>query len=265
MVLDGLHILILAAGKGTRMQSSFPKCLHLYHGKPFLYWILQSLSDFTHISVIIQKEQESLFLHQLDLRFISIPFQYIYQSLPLRGTGHALQCWFESIQPQLHERSSVLVINGDMPNIQTSSILSFLRDIDRQIKSNSIQMAIVAGIRENPFSRKGYGRIFVEEIESRIYILEEKDCSDQQLQSLSLCNLGLYWFSCQYLKENLSKLTLSPSQQELYITQLTEWVPLSRIFVHVVQSSNLRFFEGINTIKELENLEKDISIRNHLE
>jgi len=125
-----MDIVILCAGQGTRMNSSVPKALTLFQGKPFIDHIVSKCQSLTfhHLYIILQSKEKDHFEHLLH------PYQvrYIYQDQAL-GTGHALQCLFQQVSYS-DISDSLLILNGDMPNIyipmiqeminQTSNVLA---------------------------------------------------------------------------------------------------------------------------------------------
>lgn len=226
-----MDILILCAGNGKRMNSSIPKVLHLFHHKEFIIHILekcQSLS-FHKIYIIIQSKFLSLFQSKLS----NYTIQYIFQDEPL-GTGHALQCFMN--QEKIHN-DNLLILNGDMPNLNINIINKFILS-----KSN-----IIVSHLKNP---KGYGRI--KKKNHQIKIIEDKDNNEIN----HLCNLGIYYFSIEFIKENINKLTNFNLQNEYYITQLFDFLNPCQLFE--IDEMNQKYFLGVNTIQELYDLEKMI-------
>jgi len=199
---NNISIIILAAGKGTRMKSSLPKVLHKISGKEMLYYSIkeaQKLSDDIHVVLyhqadLVQKEMEKYFS---DINFTIQD----HENYP--GTGGA-------VMGMDLKYDKTLVLNGDMPLIQKSELENFLSD------DNS---AIVMSVLELD-NANGYGRVIIED-NSVVKIVEQKDCNETELK-VNIANAGIYCFDTKFLDENLPKLSNDNAQAEYYITDLVE-------------------------------------------
>lgn len=244
-----MWILILAAGNGSRMKSDLPKCLHTLHHQSFILRLMNTIHKMTtmieSIVILIQERHHSLFQKELDKGSFSIPYTFLYQDFPMKGTGHALQCF---IHKSTDLPSSLIVLNGDMPNLHPKEIDIFLSKIEMDK-----QMAFIVGMSSE---LKGYGRIIMDTMKDRIIIREEKDCTEEEKQTYLFCNLGVYWFSSHYLEKHIDLLEDQNAASEFYITQLTQWLPISNIFVHMIEPSKLFYYQGINTQEELKRLQR---------
>lgn len=233
-----MYVIILAAGNGTRMKSSLPKCLSLFKNKSFIFNICNTLSfipSIEKIFIIIQSKFFSLFFNDLK-SFSNIDF--IFQDEP-KGTGHAL-----FLCSHLFDKSSFLVLNGDMPAISLSIINSFLSSIP-----NHSQIALLSSYLSNPV---GYGRIIISN--NDIFIKEEKDCSILE-SNTKLCNLGIYWFQSFFLNKYISLLDNNNIQNEYYITQLVSFIDKSFIHIYEINSNDLKYCLGVNSPQDLIYLE----------
>jgi len=228
-----MDIVILAAGKGKRMKSSIPKVLHLFRGKEFILHLVEKCQSIEHrnVYIVIQSIYKSHF--ESILRSYSI--HYIYQDIP-QGTGHALQCFMSQIKEEMFY--DVLILNGDVPNINISIIQQFIFS-----KAN-----VLVSYLSNP---KGYGRVklHLDNYNNYVTIIEEKD----NCENISLCNLGIYRFSYNFLKNFISKLNTENNQREYYITDL--FLHLKPCHYFLVDEKDQKYFLGVNTIDELKYLE----------
>lgn len=198
-----IEVIILAAGKGTRMVSSLPKPLHPLLGKPLIAYILsavQPLSENLPVMVIghggekIQQQlaQQARFVVQKDLL----------------GTGHAVQ----QVEPILKGESGlVLVVYGDMPLVRTQTLKSL---VEAQ-QGNPGPVTILTVVEEDP---RGFGRISRDRSGRIQAIIEEADATPEQLRITEL-NAGMYCFDAEWLWDHLKNLELS-SQGEYYLTDL---------------------------------------------
>ena len=166
-----LDIVILAAGKGTRMQSSLPKVLHPIAGKPLLEHVIQTAKTLEHasINIIVGHGAERI-------KSVLPSHQYILQEQQL-GTGHAVQ----QALPYLSENSISLILYGDVPLIKTETLKRLVAAVD----ANSLGLLTVS--LDNP---QGYGRIVRDAAGKVEAIVEEKDALEDQL-SIAEVNIVL--------------------------------------------------------------------------
>lgn len=235
-----LSIVILAAGKGTRMQSQTPKVLHQICGKEMLYYsIKESLKLSDDVSVVLgYKAQE---IQEAMEQYFPNTLHFILQDLEnYPGTGGALKNYHPKYK-------KVLVLNGDMPLIQADELKHFL----------SLESDIIMSILDLP-NTKGYGRVKIQNNEV-LEIIEEKDASPEIL-SLSTLNAGVYCFRSEILETYLPKLQNHNAQKEYYLTDI---IALSRkdsksitpLFVE------LENFKGVNDKADLAHAEEIMGMR----
>ena len=199
-----LAIAVLAAGKGTRMKSDLPKVLQKLGGISLLERVLESCkglrADRRLLIVGHQLEtvQESLKSHK-DLEFVN--------QEPQNGTGHAIQ----QLLPILSNfKGELLVLNGDVPLLKTATIQKLL---DQHLKSKA-EVTLLSARFSNP---KGYGRVFANKHREVSKIIEDRDCTEEQLKN-NLTNSGIYCFDWEKLSAILPVLSNQNSQKEVYLT-----------------------------------------------
>ncbi|MCF6330448.1 MAG: bifunctional UDP-N-acetylglucosamine diphosphorylase/glucosamine-1-phosphate N-acetyltransferase GlmU [Sulfurimonas sp.] len=228
-----ISIVILAAGKGSRMKSSKAKVLHSISGKPMLYHIIKaSLEISNDISVVIAHQKE-IVQEQMNNYFNDINF--ITQDVKnFPGTGGAMK----NVDPK---NEKVLILNGDMPLIDAKSLQDFL----------TIQADIIMSIfkLQNP---DGYGRVKIEN-EQVQYIVEQKDASEDELKIQSV-NAGVYAFSKDVIKKYIPLLNNDNAQKEYYLTDIISMAKKDALSIKplVVDEEN---FKGVNSKKDLSDSE----------
>lgn len=235
-----LSIVILAAGKGTRMQSQTPKVLHKICGKEMLYYsIKESLTLSDDVSVVLgYKAQE---IQEAMEQYFPNTLHFILQDLEnYPGTGGALK----NYRPKYKK---VLVLNGDMPLIQADELKHFL----------SLNSDIIMSILDLP-NTKGYGRVKIQNNEV-LEIIEEKDAS-QEILSLSTLNAGVYCFRSEILETYLPKLQNHNAQKEYYLTDIIalskkDSKSITPLFVE------LENFKGVNDKADLAHAEEIMGMR----
>ena len=235
-----LSIVILAAGKGTRMQSQTPKVLHQICGKEMLYYsIKESLKLSDDVSVVLgYKAQE---IQEAMEQYFPNTLHFILQDLEnYPGTGGALKNYHPKYK-------KVLVLNGDMPLIQADELKHFL----------SLESDIIMSILDLP-NTKGYGRVKIQNNEV-LEIIEEKDATPEIL-SLSTLNAGVYCFRSEILETYLPKLQNHNAQKEYYLTDIIalskkDSKSITPLFVE------LENFKGVNDKADLAHAEEIMGMR----
>jgi len=226
---ENISIIILAAGKGSRMKSNTAKVLHTISGKPMLYHIIKEskkLSD--DISVVVAHQKEAV-VAAMQNYFDDINFiEQDTENYP--GTGGALM----NIAPK-HDK--VLVLNGDMPLITADALRGFLE--------------LEADIIMSVFDLKdpnGYGRVIIRNNEVE-YVVEQKDASDAELNTTTV-NAGIYAFSRVILERYIPDLENDNAQNEYYLTDIIAMAKEdeSSIVPLLVDEEH---FKGVNSKKDL--------------
>ena len=207
---SGTTVVILAAGKGTRMKSETPKCLHELCGRSMLGWVLGAAEGLSPDRIVVvvghgAAEVEAAARRELP----GVDLQFVLQE-PQLGTGHALQV----AAPALGDTDRVVVTYGDMPLLSTESMQSL---VDAQMGAGAPgAVSILTAIIDDP---TGYGRIIRREDGSFERIVEHKDASEEE-RMVNETNLGVYCFDRGTLDGDLERLDNNNAQGEYYITDL---------------------------------------------
>ncbi len=235
-----IGVLVLAAGKGTRMFSDLPKVLCPVLEEPILYYPLRALQEagFSNIGVVVGHRGE-LVADYLEKEWPGV--DVIWQREQL-GTGHAVQCareWWRRFE-------SVVVLPGDVPLLRAEVFTDWLT---REHLDERCACSLLSCILENP---AGYGRVIrnVEKGEQRISIVEEKDADDAQ-RAVAEINSGIYLFDRQALEEVIDKLKNNNAQREYYLTDAVAMLSGSggRALAHV--NDDAIELGGVNNPRQL--------------
>jgi bifunctional UDP-N-acetylglucosamine pyrophosphorylase / glucosamine-1-phosphate N-acetyltransferase len=233
-----LAVVIMAAGKGTRLKSRRPKVLHEIGGKPLLAHVISAASKIVQaadIHVVVGHEAE-----RVQAAVAGTGVNFVLQAEQL-GTGHAIQCAREAIAGY----DDVLVLSGDVPLIRPETI----ELIWRFHQSEHAAMTILTAVPGDPH---GYGRVVRSrnnpvEVEA---IVEQKELSSEQA-AIGEINSGIYAFHTRTLVEHLNQLTAGNSQGEFYLTDLALILADAGERVVAVQATDAGEVLGANTIPEL--------------
>jgi bifunctional UDP-N-acetylglucosamine pyrophosphorylase / glucosamine-1-phosphate N-acetyltransferase len=231
-----LNVAIMAGGQGKRMRSNIPKFLHKIHNKEMIVYILEAclgLQNINKIYIILNP----VIISQCNFLLELFPnkLEFVTQDIP-KGTGHAVQCLYQQVNMQeFPENSRLLILNADMPNVQTSILQDLI----------SFPTTSIMGARlDNP---KGYGRLIINGNDNKLACIEEdKDCKDP---SNNLCNMGLYCFCIKDLQQFLFQLHDNNASNEFYLTQIFDFIPETK--VSIVQNDDIKYLKGVNTPEEL--------------
>ena len=230
--MTNTSIIILAAGKGTRMKSSLPKVLHKISGFEMLYYSILEASKLSDDITVVLSHQADLVQSEMEKYFSNIKFHtQDMENFP--GTGGAVM----GITPK-HEKT--LVLNGDMPLIEASELQTLLDDA-------TLTMSVL-----ELDSADGYGRVVVEDGNVK-KIVEQKDCNEDELK-INIANAGIYCFDSKFLLDSLPKLSNDNNQAEYYITDLVEMAITQNLSVKPITVSEENF-KGVNSKFDLANAE----------
>ena len=239
-------ITILAAGKGTRMNSDIPKVLHTVKNQAMIDYVLDTAFMFNpkKIFPIVGFKKDEVIDHINDSGYLNENIlEYVEQKEQL-GTGHAVL----QLESKLANKvGHLLVLSGDVPNIQYQSLLPI---VNNHIENN-IDATIITAIVENP---KGYGRIVRNKSGKFIKMVEHKDCNDEE-KLIKEMNSGIYIFKISQLFKNLKKISSNNSSNEYYLTDVIELINKNGI-VFTKKIDNYEEVMGINNIEQLESFQK---------
>jgi bifunctional UDP-N-acetylglucosamine pyrophosphorylase / glucosamine-1-phosphate N-acetyltransferase len=234
--MPDLHVVILAAGKGTRMKSSRPKVLHRVAGRPMIARVLdaaRALSPKTTTLVaghMKEALQQALASHR-ELRYAT--------QEPQLGTGHALL----QAAPLLEGETGVLVLlSGDVPLLTHHTLARLLASHDESGAAATVLTAMV----EQPY---GYGRI-VRHDGCISRIVEERDASPAERTIMEI-NSGIFAFSIGPLFGALRSLAAGNAQGEYYLTDLVSIFRRQKLGVATVTVDDANEIRGINSRSEL--------------
>lgn len=241
-----LSTIILAAGLGTRMKSLTPKVLHKICGKPIIQYVIDSIKTLKSESNIVVINPSS---DKIRDALKDYPVVFAVQK-KLKGTGDALKSAVQELKGFLKdgdrdetrgEDNTVLVLSGDTPLINTSTLKRFL-DIHEAEKED---ISIISFITEGSHS---YGRI-VREKNKVSAIVEDKD-ADKEQKKIREVNSGIYAMKSHILNL-LKEIKINEKKREYYLTDIVEVATKEgyKVNAHILGSE--MELTGINTREDL--------------
>ena len=236
-----LRVVILAAGKGTRMNSDLPKVLHKLKDKPLIDYVIDEseLLNPKEILIVVGFKKERVIKHtesRINLRYAT--------QMEQLGTGHAVLQINKLLK---NEKGHILILYGDVPNIKASTLQPI---IDDHIINNRDLTLITAEI-DDP---TGYGRIIRDKNGNLLKIIEEKDCSDNE-KKIKEWNPGIYIFKIPEVFEILNNIKTNNASKEYYLTDAIGLAQKSNMQIKAIKIKNSDEVIGVNTANQLKELE----------
>lgn len=234
-----LNAIILAAGKGTRMKSKYPKVLHKILNKPMIMHVIDNLNNAGIRNIISVVGYES---DQVE-KVVQNKTKYAYQNEQL-GTGHAIMMTESFLK---NKNGTTVIICGDTPLISDIT----LKKLIKHHQANKNNATILTGVFEDPVS---YGRIIRDSNNDITGIVEQKDATKTQL-AITEFNTGTYVFDNKVLFELLPLLDNDNAQKEYYLTDIIKLMAKDNYKVDSFVLDDLHESIGINDRKTLSEVE----------
>jgi len=242
-----LQVLILAAGKGTRMRSQTPKVLFEIAGYPMLYHVIKVFKGMDGIRKVnvLTGYRSDMVREKIKDFYDDIDFYLQEKQL---GTGHAVRCFLDGKKT---ETTDILIACGDTPLLESDELKRFM---DFHGENNNV-LSVMSMIAQKPF---GYGRIIRKE-DTPVEIVEEKDADESQ-RKINEVNSGIYIIKESFLRESVELLDSDNSQGEFYLTDLVKICHKKKLASGIF-TGDMKNLEGINDIKALSVARKEIHRR----
>jgi len=228
------QIIILAAGKGSRMQSELPKVMHKVGGVPMLETVLNNALKVTDDVIVVYSESLKKYLTPYEnmCRFVLQKEQ--------KGTAHATHAAIDLID----ENKTILVLYGDHPLITPE----IMHEIVEDLNSSDSALVTLSFEREDPAR---YGRIATDKNGELLEIIEYKNATDEE-KKITLCNSGIMAFKPRILNKYLPLFaTDSRDDKEVYLTEIVKICKDKGEKVSYFLSNSHNLVVGVNTKDEL--------------
>jgi bifunctional UDP-N-acetylglucosamine pyrophosphorylase / glucosamine-1-phosphate N-acetyltransferase len=231
-----LHLVVLAAGKGTRMKSGLPKVLHRAAGLPLIEYVLRTADSIAPSTVVVVVGHHAA---AVEAAVQSRPNLRVVVQDPQLGTGHALLQAESALSGAI---GTVVMLSGDVPLLTPATLQALVR---RHLESGAAATVLTAVV-DNP---EGYGRI--ERRDGRITaIVEHKDASPEQ-RAIAEINSGIYAFDIAPLFDGLRQIGSANAQGEYYLPDLVKIYRARGLTVETLTLEHAREIAGVNSRKEL--------------
>jgi bifunctional UDP-N-acetylglucosamine pyrophosphorylase/glucosamine-1-phosphate N-acetyltransferase len=240
-----LAVVILSAGKGTRMHSAVPKVLHCLRGRRLIDFPLALARSLRPARILL------VLGHRADLVQAALgcgergggkeggDISFVIQE-PQSGTGHAVACCLPALEGH---RGGVLVLSGDVPGLRRETVRSLLAARE----GSGAPMAMLTAHLADP---RGYGRVMRGRQGAPAAVREQKDLAPGE-ESVREANLGVYAFDAGFLRREIPLLSSLNAQKEYYLTDLVAAAAARGAPAVVCTPDDPREALGINTMAEL--------------
>lgn len=238
----------MAAGKGKRMKNpDKSKVMFELKGKPLIQYVIElslKINSDKIIPIVGHQKQSVIdFIGEKFYKDIS-KISFAHQDEQL-GTGHAVMQTYEELKDF---KGNVLILSGDVPMLKYETVEKFLSFHSE----NNFRASLLSAIFDDPF---GYGRIIRDSNGNFIDIREEKDSNDDE-KKIKEINSGIYIIDNELLFEAIKTLKTDNAQGEYYLTDVFRYFREKGIRIGAVPVDNNLEICGINTVEQLEELEK---------
>jgi bifunctional UDP-N-acetylglucosamine pyrophosphorylase/glucosamine-1-phosphate N-acetyltransferase len=235
-----VDVVVMAAGKGTRMKSRLPKVLHRMAGRPLLAHVMATVDAIDARNVIVITGNGAQEVESASASWLRKPAAYVRQE-PQLGTGHAVQ----QAAPKLPDDGVALILNGDVPLVEASTLQELVQACGGE------RLALLTIDMADP---TGYGRI-LRDGDAVQGIVEHKDASEKQ-RAIREIYTGFMAAPAKLLKSWLAKLTNDNAQGEYYLTDVVALAVKDKTEVVAVKAKQSIEVEGVNSPMQLASLER---------
>jgi len=241
-----MNVVILAAGRGTRMRSGLPKVLHPIGGMPMLARVLETAQSLGPEKIIVVvghgADQVRSAMQELPDFTESIPIDWVIQDPP-QGTGHAVA----QALPKLTPQSAALILYGDVPLIGSETLRRLLETAEK-----TRCLTVLTATLDSPF---GYGRVVRDSRQHIQRIVEEKD-ADASIRSIREINTGFMAAPAADLARWVSALDNHNAQNEFYLTDIIAKSVAEGKAVHALQCDRVEDILGVNGQEDRARIER---------
>jgi bifunctional UDP-N-acetylglucosamine pyrophosphorylase/glucosamine-1-phosphate N-acetyltransferase len=230
------HVVVLAAGRGTRMKSAVPKVLHRAASLPLIEYVLRAADAVRPATTVVVIGHQA---EQVRRALSNRPGLHFAMQEPQLGTGHAL---LQAERVLAGQEGTLLLLSGDVPLLRAGTLAALL---DRHQRRRAAATVLTARLD----SPDGYGRIVREE-DGVAAIVEHKDASDE-VRRIREINSGIYAFDLEPLFGALKQLRSGNAQREYYLPDLVRMYRERGLTVESVTLNDAKEVLGVNSRREL--------------
>jgi UDP-N-acetylglucosamine diphosphorylase/glucosamine-1-phosphate N-acetyltransferase len=247
MQTEGVAVIILAAGLGTRMKSDKAKVLHAIDGKPMILYVADTAVRVAgeNIIIVVGHQAETV-KETVSEKFGSL---FAYQEKQL-GTGHAVMCAMPQVADSIED---VVILCGDVPLLSADTVQHLIK----KHQSDNNVITILGVELDDP---TGYGRLVVDKNNHVTRIVEEADAGPAE-KKIQTVNSGIYCVNKKYLELSLKQIRSDNAQNEFYLTDIIEIGNRDNQKIGMVLGQSADEVIGVNSCRDLQAAENLIQNR----
>jgi bifunctional N-acetylglucosamine-1-phosphate-uridyltransferase/glucosamine-1-phosphate-acetyltransferase GlmU-like protein len=246
--MKDLEVILLAAGKGNRMNSDLPKPLYKVGNQTSIEKIVKNILAFTDDPIVVIGNDSKKIIDTLGKKFT-----YVIQEKQ-QGTGDAVRAVKKSLKNREFAKDTIVLL-ADMPFISQDTLKN-IHNIHKQNNSiltlGTITVPSFSGDYELFFH---YGRIIRDENNAIKEIIEEKDASENE-KNIKETNVSYYCFNTNWLFENIDLLENNNKSGEFYLTDMVKIAKNQNISIYSYNIPNIKEGMGFNTQEQLKLIQK---------
>lgn len=237
-----ISIIILAAGKGTRMKSDLPKTMHKVANREMLNMVIDTAkqSNPKNIAVVISNEMEQ-FKNDIIKAHVGLDISFIVQH-ERKGTAHAVQTGLQALSEVANK---VVILYGDTPLISANTVAKM---VDKLEKSEICVLGF------HCYQENGYGKLVIDGHGNLNKIVERKDATDAE-KKITLCNSGVVGVRGQHIADLLNKVDNKNAAGEYYLTDIVGIANANSLKASFIETDEEEVL-GVNSRFELANIEE---------
>jgi len=240
-VISNSVVIILAAGKGTRMKSAKAKVLHHIARRPMIMYVVEAAIKISGNNVVVVVGNQAKKVQEVVSKSSDVTFAFQKEQ---KGTGHAVMAAMPVLPAHCQ---NVVILSGDVPLIKPATIKQLIVRHDEQC--NEITML---GVKiKNPY---GYGRIIINKFGDVEKIVEQTDASEVE-KNINIVNSGIYCVKKSFLEISLTKITSNNMQNEIYLTDIVGIASMLNKKTGMLICKDHTEVMGVNTREDLQNIE----------
>lgn len=237
-----ISVIILAAGKGTRMKSTLPKTMHKVANREMLNMVIDTAkqSNPKNISVVISQRMEK-FKDNIIAAHPGIEISFITQT-ERKGTSHAVQIGLQGLN---EVASKVVILYGDTPLISANTVAKMV---------DKLEQKEICVLGFHCYQENGYGKLIVDNQGNLDKIVERKDATDEE-KKITLCNSGVVGVRGQHIADLLNKVDNNNAAGEYYLTDIVGIANANNLKASFIETHEEEVL-GVNSRFELANIEE---------
>jgi bifunctional UDP-N-acetylglucosamine pyrophosphorylase/glucosamine-1-phosphate N-acetyltransferase len=245
LTMNDISIIILSAGKGTRMKSRLPKVMHKVAGREMVNMVIDEAKKLNpqNITLVVSSEMK-IFYEKINNEHKNHQIDFVVQN-ERKGTGHAVSCATSTFNNNKKLNKKVLILYGDTPLISHQTLEKMLQKID------DFSLCILGFDDEE---ENAYGRLVINDFGHLEKIVEFKDANEIE-KKIALCNSGVIAVDGDALPHLLSQIKNNNSAQEFYLTDMVAIANNQGLKCTFIKT-NIAEVLGVNSRVELAHIEK---------